>query len=114
MDYTEATISTTTAGSEIVSDLLMRLGAAGTQIMDRADLPDPSKPTANWELMDQSVIDAMPEDVQVKAWFDEDSLARILPSLREQLARLKAKQDREKAAHTEQEQEKQREQNVED
>ena len=26
MDYTEATISTTTAGSEIVSDLLMRLG----------------------------------------------------------------------------------------
>lgn len=89
MDYTEATISTTTAGSEIVSDLLMRLGAAGTQIMDRADLPDPSKPTANWELMDQSVIDAMPEDVQVKAWFDEDSLARILPSLREQLALLK-------------------------
>ena len=89
MDYTEATISTTTAGSEIVSDLLMRLGAAGTQIMDRADLPDPSKPTANWELMDQSVIDAMPEDVQVKAWFDEDSLARILPSLREQLTLLK-------------------------
>lgn len=89
MDYTEATISTTTAGSEIVSDLLMRLGAAGTQIMDRADLPDPSKPTANWELMDQSVIDAMPEDVQVKAWFDEDSLARILPFLREQLALLK-------------------------
>ena len=88
-EYIEATISTTTAGSEIISDLLMRLGAAGTQILDRADLPDPSKPTANWELMDQSVIDAMPEDVQVKAWFDEDSLARILPSLREQLALLK-------------------------
>ena len=69
MNYTEATISTTTQGAEIVSDLLMRLGAAGTQILDRADLPDPNKPTANWELMDQSVIDAMPEDVQVKAWF---------------------------------------------
>ena len=93
MDYTEATISTTTAGSEIVSDLLMRLGAAGTQILDRADLPDPNKPTANWELMDQSVIDAMPEDVQVKAWFDEDALNRIMGSLQEQLSLLKTQNE---------------------
>lgn len=85
MDYTEVTVSTTTQGAEVVSDLLMRLGAAGTQILDRADLPDPNKPTANWELMDQSVIDAMPEDVQVKAWFDMPSLPRVLSSLREQL-----------------------------
>ena len=42
------------------------------QILDRADLPDPDKPTANWELMDQSVIDAMPEDVQVKMTFSND------------------------------------------
>ena len=89
MEYTEVTISTTSQGSEIVSDVLMRLGAAGTQILDRADLPDPSKPTANWELMDQSVIDAMPEDVQVKAWFDEESLKNILGSLREQLSLMK-------------------------
>ena len=90
MDYTEVTISTTTQGSELISDLLMRLGAAGTQILDRADLPDPSKPTANWELMDQSVIDAMPEDVQVKAWFDEAALNQVIGPLREQLALLKA------------------------
>ena len=89
MEYTEVTISTTTRGSEIVSDILLRLGAAGTQILDRADLPEPNKPTANWELMDQSVIDAMPEDVQVKAWFDEDSLKAIIGSLREQLALVK-------------------------
>ena len=90
MDYTEVTISTTTQGSELISDLLMRLGAAGTQILDRADLPDPSKPTAHWELMDQSVIDAMPEDVQVKAWFDEAALNAIIGPLREQLALLRA------------------------
>ena len=88
MEYTEVTISTSTYGSEIISDLLMRLGAAGTQILDRADLPDPDKPTANWELMDQSVIDAMPEDVQVKAWFDEETLNRIIGALREQLSLL--------------------------
>lgn len=92
-EYIEATISTTTAGAEIISDLLMRLGAAGTQILDRADLPDPNKPTANWELMDQSVIDAMPEDVQVKAWFDEAALSQIMGSLQEQLALLKAHND---------------------
>ena len=89
MNYTEATISTSTQGAEIISDLLMRLGAAGTQILDRADLPDPNKPTANWELMDQSVIDAMPEDVQVKAWFDDDALKNITKALPEQLAQLK-------------------------
>lgn len=89
MNYTEATISTTTQGAEVVSDLLMRLGAAGTQILDRADLPDPSRPTANWELMDQSVIDAMPEDVQVKAWFDENALKDVIGSLREQLSLLR-------------------------
>lgn len=92
-EYIEATISTTTAGSEIISDLLMRLGAAGTQILDRADLPDPNKPTANWELVDQSVIDAMPEDVQVKAWFDEDALNRIMGSLQEQLSLLKTQNE---------------------
>ncbi len=89
MEYTEVTVSTTTQGAEIVSDILMRLGAAGTQIIDRADLPDPSRPTANWELMDQTVIDAMPEDVQVKAWFDEESLNGMIASLREQLSILR-------------------------
>ena len=44
----------------------------------------------------------------------DQSVIDQLRALREQLARLKAKQDREKAAQTEQEQEKQREQNVED
>ena len=90
MEYTEITVSTNTQGSEIVSDLFLRLGAVGTQILDRADLPDPTKPTANWELMDQSVIDAMPEDVQVKAWIEEDKLPTILPALQEEVSSLKS------------------------
>ena len=49
-----------------------------------------------------------------KAKAENETLRRENAALREQLARLKAKQDREKAAQTEQEQEKQREQNVED
>ena len=91
MEYTELTISTTSAGTEIVSQILMDLGAVGTQILDRADLPDPAKPTANWELMDQSVIDAMPEDVQVKAWYEiNEQLPGILEKLSQRLAALRA------------------------
>ena len=90
MDYVEITVSTSSLGADAVSNEMLRLGAAGTQILDRADLPDPEKPVHNWELMDQSVIDNMPEDVQVKAWYQEDEtpvilekLRAFLPSLRE-------------------------------
>ena len=91
MEYIELTVSTTSEGAETVSDLMMDLGALGTQILDRADLPDPSKPTANWELMDQSVIDQMPEDVQVKVWFEmNEQLRSTLDKMNASLEKLKA------------------------
>ena len=93
MEYTEFTVSTTTSGADIVSALLMRLGAAGTQIIDRNDLPDPDKPGHNWELMDRALIDAAPEDVQVKAWFDEETAAQTLETLQMELNRLRELQD---------------------
>lgn len=91
MEYAELTVSTTTPGAEIVSQIMMDMGAVGTQILDRADLPDPAKPAANWELMDQSVIDAMPEDVQVKVWYEvNEHLPAVLDALRQQLMLLKS------------------------
>ena len=87
--YIEVTVSTTTAASESVSALLMDLGAAGTQILDRADLPDVDHPLHEWELMDQSVIDAMPEDVQVKAWYPEEEAPVIAEKLTARLAALR-------------------------
>lgn len=91
MEYIELTVSTTSQGAETVSDLMMDLGALGTQILDRADLPDPSRPTANWELMDQSVIDQMPEDVQVKVWFEmNEQLRSTLDKMNAALQKLKA------------------------
>ena len=48
MNWIELIIHTTTAGSEWVSDILMELGASGTMIEDRADIPDPSKPHGIW------------------------------------------------------------------
>ena len=90
MDYTELTVSTTTFGADAVSDLLMRLGATGTQIIDRNDLPDPDRPGRNWELMDRALLDAMPEDVQIKAWFSAEEAGRVTDTLRLELERLRA------------------------
>ena len=81
MDWIEITISTNTLGAEIVSEALLRQGAVGTQIIDRADVPDPSKPNGYWELIDPKMIDEMPEDVQVKAWFESLEALRGLEAI---------------------------------
>lgn len=89
MEWMEVTVHTVTQGSDIVSMLLMQNGAAGTAIEDRADVPDPTKPHGYWELIDQSMIDAMPEDVLVKAWLPMDErLSDRLSVIRQQLAAL--------------------------
>jgi len=91
MNWIELIIHTTTAGSGAVSDLLMECGASGTQTEDRADIPDPSAPHGIWEIIDPKLLDSMPEDVLVHAWFEPggpltDALRRLngaLPALRE-------------------------------
>lgn len=85
MDWTETSVATNHAGADIVSAALMRFGAKGTQIIDRADAEDPGRPGASWDIMDHSVIEAMPKDVIVKAWFDS---GRDLGALRETIAAL--------------------------
>ena len=90
MDYIELTVSTTTFGADTVSELLMENGAAGTQIIDRSDLPDPDHPGKNWELMDRELIEQAPEDVQVKAWYQADQAAAAVEAVRAALAALRA------------------------
>ena len=60
MDWIEITIATNTEGADIVSEALMRQGAVGTQIIDRADVPDPDKPNGYWELIDRKMLDGCP------------------------------------------------------
>lgn len=82
MDYVELIVHTTTAGSDAVSDVLMEAGASGTMIEDKADIPDPSKPHGIWEIIDPKLLESMPEDVLVHAWFEENP---ALPSLIENI-----------------------------
>lgn len=91
MDWLEAVVHTTTFGSDLVSDALMALGAAGTEIVDRADVPDPRQPGVYWELYDPAMVDAMPDDVLVKAWFERGEKEReTLEAVRAHLEQLRA------------------------
>ena len=90
MQWCEAVVHTTTEGSDLVSELLMRLGAMGTEIIDRADVPDPDKPGVYWELYDKKLLENMPEDVLVKGWFAQDEHTHdVLGNVRQQLSELK-------------------------
>ena len=89
MEWLELIVHTTTEGTDPVSDILMDAGASGTMIEDRADIPDPSKPHGIWEIIDPKLIDEMPEDVLVHAWFEDNpSLPSLVESLRNRLSEM--------------------------
>ena len=91
LEWLEAVVHTTTFGSDLVSDEMMALGAAGTEIVDRADVPDPRQPGVYWELYDPAMIDAMPDDVLVKAWFERGEKEReTIEAVRAHLEQLRA------------------------
>ena len=72
MEWIECIVHTTTEGADAVSDALMNFGASGTMIEDRKDIPDPARPNGIWEIIDPALLDNMPEDVLVHAWFEAD------------------------------------------
>ena len=91
MHWCEAIVHTTTPGSDIISDELMQLGAAGTEIVDRADVPDPRKAGVYWELYDPKMVEEMPQDVLVKGWFElNEHTHDVLSRVQQRLGELKA------------------------
>ena len=91
MQWCEAIVHTTTPGSDIISDELMQLGAAGTEIVDRADVPDPRKAGVYWELYDPKMVEDMPQDVLVKGWFElNEHTHDVLSRVQQRLGELKA------------------------
>lgn len=87
MEWVELIVHTTTAGADEVSSVLMECGASGTMIEDRKDIPDPDKPHGIWEIIDPKLLESMPEDVLVHAWYEENSaLPALLDEIRSRLA----------------------------
>ncbi|MBQ8555554.1 MAG: 50S ribosomal protein L11 methyltransferase [Clostridia bacterium] len=91
MDWVELTIHTTTAGADIVSEALINEGATGTMVEDRADIPDPTKPNGFWEIIDPNLVNTLPEDVVVHAWFEPDEkFADRMGALKSRMDELKS------------------------
>lgn len=89
MEWIELIVHTTSEGTDRVSEILMDAGASGTMIEDRADIPDPDKPHGIWEVIDPALLENMPEDVLVHAWFEENpSIPGLLDAIRLSLAQL--------------------------
>lgn len=72
MDWLELTVRTNTAGADMVSELLMRFGAAGTAIQDRQDAVLSPDEISRWDVADPEIALAMDEDVLVRAYLPED------------------------------------------
>ncbi len=76
MDWMEAVVHTTTMGADLVSEVLMNAGAAGTAIEDRYDVASSQKKDGMWDMIDEHIYDHMSEDVLVKAYFSADANAK--------------------------------------
>lgn len=76
VEWMEATVHTTTMGTDIVSDLLMQAGAAGTSIEDRYDILSAKKKDGMWDMIDEHLYDTMSEDALVRAYFPADAHAK--------------------------------------
>ncbi|NLW20557.1 MAG: 50S ribosomal protein L11 methyltransferase [Clostridiales bacterium] len=86
MDWIEASVSTTTQAADAVSEALIRAGAKGSQIIDRADIPQAEAGPGYGELYSQALRDSLPADVQVKAWFASPEHLLLARSAISQLA----------------------------
>jgi ribosomal protein L11 methyltransferase len=90
MDWKRITIKTTTAGSEIASDILMEAGAAGTAIEDRAEVEAQQRLPGEWDYIDENILANMGEEVRVTAWYPMDNrLADTLAFIRQRLIDVK-------------------------
>ncbi len=93
MEYAKITVHTTTAGAEVLGDLLAEAGAGGAVIEDAADLLTIERDFALFDGIEQKVFDAMPQgDVRVSGYLPADGrLADSIAALKERIAVMKAR-----------------------
>jgi ribosomal protein L11 methyltransferase len=90
LDWIELRITTTTAGTEAVSQLLCDSGCAGTVIEDKQDLLNHDA-IADWDYIGSEVYEAFGEDVIVKGYIPKDAaMADAVALVRQKLADLAA------------------------
>lgn len=75
MDWNEITITTTTMGSEAVSQVLWDAGANGVSIDDPADIEACKNDANQWDYFDENIGAGQNTEVYVKGYFPEESPA---------------------------------------
>ena len=90
-DWMQVKVLTTTAGADLVSEILLEAGSEGTMIEDRNDVFENQRPEGQWDIIDPAIADRIGEDVKVTGYYpiDENRNA-VISSIASALGRLQA------------------------
>lgn len=73
MNWMEITVLTTTAGADLVSQILMDAGSNGTMIEDKNDVALNQRPEGQWDIIDEAIAQRIGEDVKVTGYYEVDA-----------------------------------------
>ena len=73
MDWMELKVLTTTAGADLVSQILMDAGSLGTMIEDKNDVAANQRPEGQWDIIDEAIAKRIGDDVKVTGYYEVDA-----------------------------------------
>lgn len=90
-DWMQVKVLTTTAGADLVSEILLEAGSEGTMIEDRNDVFENQRPEGQWDIIDPAIADRIGEDVKVTGYYPiDENRNNVISSIASALGRLKA------------------------
>lgn len=72
MDWTRITVKTTTAGSDVISEILSEVSPGGVIIEDAADIKAYNRPKEEWDYIDEHLADGYDDEVCVRGFIDSN------------------------------------------
>lgn len=91
MEWLEYTVLTTTAASDMVSNLLIEAGSKGVMIEDKNDVALNQRPEGRWDIIDEEIARRMGDDVKVTGYYPVDErVADTVAHIEAELKRLRA------------------------
>ncbi len=90
-DWMQVKVLTTTAGADLVSEILLEAGSEGTMIEDRNDVFENQRPEGQWDIIDTAIADRIGEDVKVTGYYPiDENRDTLLSGIASALDRLRA------------------------
>ena len=84
MKWLQATVATTTEGSDLVASVMYDLGSDGVSIIDSADVKDLIENKQNWDYVDDNLLKMVDNKAFVSGFFAEDfDVSAIVDALSE-------------------------------